>query len=52
MCAYMNVMINVSGIGDDDKQSEIENRANQIRSEGEKLYKRAINSITTILEDD
>lgn len=52
MCAHLNVMINVSGIGDDNKQSEIENRANEIRSEGEKLYKRSINSIITILEDD
>lgn len=52
LCAHLNVMINVSGVGDDKTQSEIEKRANEIRVEGEKLFKRSIDSITTILEDD
>ncbi|MBU1022722.1 glutamate formimidoyltransferase [bacterium] len=52
MCAYLNVLINVGGIGDNDKQSEMENKADSIKSEGEKIHKRAIAAIIAKLEDD
>ena len=52
MCAYLNVLINVSGVGDKDNPSEIENKSDSIKSEGEKIYKRATDAIIAKLEDD
>jgi glutamate formiminotransferase/formiminotetrahydrofolate cyclodeaminase len=51
-CAYLNVKINVSGIGDEVKRKEIESKSESIKSEADKIAKKAIDSISTKLDDE
>jgi glutamate formiminotransferase/formiminotetrahydrofolate cyclodeaminase len=50
--AYLNIKINAGGIADANKRSEITSKADKIKSEGEKISKRAIESIIAKMEDE
>jgi len=50
--AYLNVKINVGGIGDSKKRSEMESRAEKTVQESEKVYKRAFDNIAAFQDEE
>ena len=50
--AGLNVKINIGGIGDSKKRSEITTRADQTAQEAEKIYKRAFDNITAFQDEE
>jgi formiminotetrahydrofolate cyclodeaminase len=50
--AFLNVKINVGGIEDSKRRTEIENRAEKITQEADKIYKRAFDNITAYQDEE